>query len=231
MALNPGKRYRRGRTQNPKDVRLRSYPAIIFMWPPYVVGLICIVLHQADVNTHTLGWMWMISGFPTLCALAGDVNRNKGFFWSVTIGLTVTVLLLVGASFGWLSSIESPSYSSGTVKWFCIFLTFCYPLMHFLVTINGRWEINSNQFEHKTWGEKVDSIAHNGKTVRMEIPDIFEFMICLSGDIVIASADGKTELKRIENIPFIHWKWPKVEQLLETVRVDTEAPDPAETDE
>ena len=208
-----------------KEVTLYSYPALLYFWPPIIGGYLGAMLHWAGANDHMLAWLWLLTLVPSAIALAGDLSRNKAFAWLlvfICLCLSLYVLYLLGVPFDWLRRIftHQPTFDPVEKLWISIVGTVFYLGMFIFVRIDDKWVVNSNQWEHHSWASVDNAISHGSKSVRYEIPDVIQFLLCGAGDIVIRSPDDKDEYRRIGNVPFVRGKWRKIDALMEVVRVN-----------
>jgi fatty acid desaturase len=100
-----------------------------------------------------------------------------------------------------------------------ILLTVPFAAMFLVVRLNDKWRITHNEFEHHSWGRADDSLARGAKRVRSTYPDLLELLLAGAGTLIVYSANGNTELRRIHHVPMLPFVRRRIDDLLETIAV------------
>ena len=210
------------------EVVFYTYPSLVFVWPLIIVGLVLWALdcwHWA--NPVTLAWVWGITLILVVLTMGIDINRNVAIFWlAVIIGLTFLILYLRDVShvrifsdiYTFFKDLK-PEYSRNLGLMISIVLAVPYLIMLLTTRVNSKWRITNNEFEHIQFGRVDDSLARGAKRVSSNYPDLFEFIICLAGELTIYDSSGNNVLRRIPHVPFLPWVHRKINRLLESTSV------------
>jgi len=177
--------------------------------------------------SETLAWVWAITAIVVLVTLGFDLNRNYTVFWLVLIGGCWTLIL-------WLRDVKSvrifsqiytffadldPQYSKSLGLLVSIVLAALYIVMWIWTRLNSKWRITHNEFEHYQFGRMDDSLARGAKRVRTSYPDLFEFLLCMAGDLIIYDSMGRRELRKIPHVPLLPLVRRKINRILEMTAI------------
>ncbi|MCK5271781.1 MAG: hypothetical protein KAJ52_04360 [Sedimentisphaerales bacterium] len=177
--------------------------------------------------SETLAWVWAITAIVVLVTLGFDLNRNYTAFWLVLIGGCWAMIL-------WLRDVKSvkifsqvytffadldPQYSKSLGLLVSIVLAALYLVMWIWTRLNSKWRITHNEFEHYEFGRMDDSLARGAKRVRTSYPDLFEFLLCMAGDLIIFDSVGQRELRRIPHVPLLPLVRRKINRILEKTAI------------
>jgi len=213
--------------REPHEVVFYSYPKLLFTWPVIVLGVLFYPLASWElVSPVVLGWIYVITFVTVVLTMGIDVNREAAVFWIITI-----VAIAFGS--GWLQakgydfarpvtvalSYLEPQYSPGAGLAVSVFLAVPYAVMLFWARINDKWRFTHNEFEHYSFGKVDKSFARGAKTVRTAYPDLFEFLLCLAGEVIIADSRGERVLARIPHVPLLPVVRKRIQRLLEVKAV------------
>ncbi len=221
----------------PHEVVFFAYPKLIYAWPLIVAGLGFYFLAwgwESAFSTESyeslsgfLGWAYLFTTLITLTTMAIDLERNYAFVWALIFGLfffgglalsSWTNIPIFDKIFDFFYRLGA-KYDPGYGLALSILLLFPYAVMLIWVRINHRWRITHNEFEQYSWGRADDSLARGAKRVRSTYPDLLEFLLCGAGTLIVYSATGRSELRRIPNVPFLFRVRKKINALLETQQV------------
>lgn len=215
----------RGATPPADEVTFHSYPKLLYAWPLIVAGPLFWFL-PSDWEA-TLGWAYLFLLLVTLVTLAIDLERNYAFVWSLLFALFFFVGKWVYFSFdvpvfepvfGFFFELNA-RYDPGFGMALALLLAPPYLVMLVWVRMNNRWRITHNEFEHYAWGRADDSLARGAKRVRSTYPDLLELLLCGAGTLIVYSANGSRELRRIPNVPMLFRVRKKLNLLLESQQV------------
>jgi hypothetical protein len=174
-----------------------------------------------------LGWLYILILLVVLLTLGIDIERNHAVFWLVVF----IAFFFLGK---WLADAKHFTFFGDIYAWYadlnvqynrslglaisCILLV-PYVVMLLWARIQHRWRITHNEFEHYAWGRADDSLARGAKRVRSTYPDLLELLLCGAGTLIVYSATGRTELRRIPHVPMIFLVRRRINRLLEVTAV------------
>lgn len=227
--------------RNAHAVTFYAYPKLIFAWPIILLGVVFWLLTLTSDATagystwlELYGWIYLFATVAVILTVAVDIERNYAFVWTVIF----LVFLFAGM---WLSSASGFTlfgnlynffadmdiqYSRGFGLSMSIFIGVPYVIMLAWSRINHKWRITHNEFEHYSWGRSDDSLARGAKRFRSTYPDLLEFILGLgAGTLIVYSATGRTELRRIHNVPMLPMLRKKIDHLLEYTAVTSDGHD------
>lgn len=184
-----------------------------------------------EKNTYreVLAWIYIITIVIVILTLGVDIERNYAVFW-----LVVVLALFFGGS--WLASKMGWPIFGAVYDFFSdmdiqynryiglalsLFLVVPYIVMVFWARLNDKWRITHNEFEHYALGRADDSLARGAKRVRSTYPDLFELLLGMSGTLIVYSATGRSELRRIPHVPLLPLRRKQIDQILEYTAVKT----------
>ncbi len=229
------------------EVVFHTYPKLLFIWPIIAAGFLFWFPAGWDwVNLESLGWVYLLLSVIVILTIGVDIERNHAVFWLVAFGLFFFLGLwlseksgftLFGNIFNFFEDLEV-QYDPGFGMSVSILLLIPYLTMLVWARMQHRWRITHNEFEHYSFGRADDSLARGAKRVRSTYPDLLELLICGSGTLIVYSATGRSELRRIPHVPRIFWVRKRINRLLEATAVTqpdidelAEAEEQAEDDE
>jgi len=228
---------RRERRQH--EVVFYTYPAMLFVWPLILAGLVLWCLDCWGVDSEVLAWVWGITIIAVVMTIGIDINRNVTIFWIVTIvAIWFLVLYLRDVKhvvfFGYIYRFFTdlnPVYSRSLGLMVSIVLAVPYIIMLFWTRVNSKWRITHNEFEHMQFGRVDDGLARGAKRVRSSYPDLLEFIFCMAGDMVIYDSSGNNVLRRIPHLPFLPFVWRRIDRILKSTQITASIADDDETGE
>ncbi len=206
-------------------VTFHSYPKLIYAWPLIVCGVLFYFLPKEW--SGFLGWTYLFISLVTLTTLAIDLERNFAFVWASLFAVFFFAGKWAHASFdipvfegifGFFYGLGA-RYDPGYGLALALLLMLPYAVMLVWVRINHRWRITHNEFEHYAWGRADDSLARGAKRVRSTYPDLLELLLCGAGTLIVYSATGRSELRRIPNVPMLFLVRKRINALLESQQV------------
>lgn len=214
----------------PEEVVFVAYPKILFLWPLILAGYI-FALFAGALNPgalETLGWVYLTIAVLVLLTVSVDVNRNQAIFLGVLIfalwilGLyldAVKSIPIFGWIFNWFAALDV-QYNRAFGLALSVVLSIPTVVLIALAYLNDRWRINHNEFEHYSFGKMDDSLGRGAKIIRTEFPDMLELLLGGAGTLIVYSAGGSKELRRIPHVMFLPMVRRKLNLILETVAVE-----------
>lgn len=211
------------------EVVFHTYPKLLFAWPVIVAGFVFWpMVDWLSVPAEFVGWVYLFVLFISVLTISVDVERNHAFVWL----LVFIIFILLGfwlsdssVSFTFFGNIYNffdrldVQYNSGFGLGLSLLLSGPYLVMMLWARLNHRWRITRNEFEHYSWGRADDSLARGAKRVRSTYPDLLEFLLAGAGTLIVYSATGRSELRRIPHVPMIFLVRRRINQLLESTSV------------
>jgi hypothetical protein len=225
-------------TRKKSSVVFCTYPKLVFAWPLLVAGPIFGLLTTHNfASAEVLGWTYLMLLVLVVLTLSVDIERNHAAFWL----LIFAVFFFMGR---WLDDAKGFTFFGNIYEWFVsldvkydkglgnaisALLFVPYVVMLTWARLQHRWRITHNEFEHYSWGRADDSLARGAKRVRCTYPDLLEMLLLGAGTLIVYSATGRTELKRIPNVPMIFLVRKKINTLLQSTLVTSEMIEQEET--
>lgn len=211
------------------EVVFHTYPKLLFAWPILLAGFVFWPLVDGlGMPAEFLGWVYLFIMFICVLTISVDVERNHAFVWL----LVFIIFILLGfwlsdssLSFTFFGNIFNffdrldVRYNSGFGLGLSLLLSGPYLVMMLWARLNHRWRITRNEFEHYSWGRADDSLARGAKRVRSTYPDLLELLLAGAGTLIVYSATGHSELRRIPHVPMIFLVRRRINQLLESTSV------------
>ena len=182
-------------------------------------------------DPETLAWLYLLCVMLVLLTLGVDLERNHAFVWLVLF----CAFYFAGR---WLADFkgftffgdiyrlfanQNIAYDRGFGLTISILLALPFAVMFLWSRLQHKWRITHNEFEHYSWGRADDSLARGAKRVRSTYPDLLELLLAGAGTLVVYSATGRQELRRIHHVPFLFWVRRRINRLLEKTAVTADA--------
>lgn len=208
-----------------------TYPKLVFAWPMLLAGPVFGLLANANIlDIEVLGWIYLVLLMLVILTLSVDIERNHAAFWLLIFAVVfllglwlkdVKGITIFGNLYTWFANLDV-NYDKGLGNAISALLVLPYAVMLMWARLQHRWRITHNEFEHYSWGRADDSLARGAKRVRCTYPDLLEFLLLGAGTLIVYSASGRTELKRIPHVPLIFLVRKKISALLESTLVTAE---------
>jgi len=224
----PWKKHADGDAKDVHEVVFHTYPKLLFIWPIIVAGFLFWPIAGWDwVNLESLGWVYLLLSVVVILTIGVDIERNHAAFWLAAIGMFFFLGLWLSekTGFTFFGNIfnffedQEVAYNRGFGLSMSLLLLIPYSAMIVWARMQHRWRITHNEFEHYAWGRADDSLARGAKRVRSTYPDLLELLLFGSGTLIVYSATGRSELRRIPHVPMIFRVRKRVNRLLEATAV------------
>jgi hypothetical protein len=176
---------------------------------------------------EVLGWLYLLLTVLVILTLGVDIERNYAAFWMVLVAMFFFLgkwladskgITVFGNLYRWLAALDV-RYDRRTALALSFLLTPPYLVMLVWARLQHKWRITHNEFEHFSFGRSDDALARGAKRVRTTYPDLLELLLAGAGTLIVYSATGKTELRRINHVPMLPIISRKITRLLEQVAV------------
>ena len=214
------------------EVVFYGYPKLLFVWPLIVAGFVLWLFAPpgAVERLEICGWVYITIIGLVVLTLGVDVNRNQSIFWGVLIFALWILGLYLNAVrqipiFGWILNYFdnlNVQYDRGLGMAISIILLIPYTIMFVYARFNDRWRITHNEFEHYSFGKMDEALGRGAKTIRTEFPDVLEYLLGGAGTLIVYSASGSQEIRRIQHVMFLTLVRRKLNKILETVSITSE---------
>lgn len=210
------------------EVVFHTYPKLLFIWPIIAAGfLFWFPAGWEWVNNESLGWVYLLICVIVILTIGVDIERNHAVFWLAAIGMFFFLGLWLSEKTGFtffgnvfnFFEDQEVAYNRGFGLSVSILLLIPYLTMLIWARMQHRWRITHNEFEHYAWGRADDSLARGAKRVRSTYPDLLELLLGGSGTLIVYSATGRSELRRIPHVPMIFRVRKRINRLLEATAV------------
>ncbi len=212
-------------------VTFYSYPKLLFCWPIIAMGFAFWFLPFLDREPwgEVFGWIYLSVSALVILTISVDVERNHAVFW-IVVALAIFMLgrwlsdaqhfTLFGNIYNFFDA-RDVTYSRGYGLAMSFILIVPYVVMVIWARMQHKWRVTHNEFEHYSFGRSDDSLARGAKRVRTTYPDLLELLLAGAGTMIVYSATGRTELRRIHHVPLLPLKRRKIDRILETTAVTT----------
>ncbi|MCA9079275.1 MAG: hypothetical protein KDA58_01900 [Planctomycetaceae bacterium] len=231
-----------GQNKSERGVILISYPKIVFLWPTWLVTLLCGIYMAfwgqgadgaIEVTSGTVAccWTFLIVLAINMQVLAFDFPRAT----SLTLLFVIVALILGGALVVVNFPNVFPSVTAFLKKFhpvanstFYFFLAGMLAIMYAAVFINARfdyWEVRPNELLHHH-GILSDLERFSSPNLRIdkEINDIFEYLLLQSGRLILHPSNERRAIV-LDNVFFISSKEKSITKMLGALQVQVREAD------
>jgi hypothetical protein len=224
---------RKSKAMKTHELTFYSYPKLLFCWPLIVIGPLLWFITGSEPSAgkaEVLGWCYLMVILLVLLTVSVDVERNHAVFWAAVFLLFFFLgrwlddakgFTFFGDIYTWLAGLDA-RYDRGFGLALSILLAPPYIVMFVWSRLQYKWRITHNEFEHYAFGRADDSLARGAKRVRTTYPDLLELLLCGAGTLIVYSATGRSELRRIHHVPLLPVLRRRIDRILEATAV-TEA--------
>lgn len=203
------------------EYRFRSFGEIITFLPAVLATIVLQLCNAAGVSEETCSQIWI--AVLTLCVVGACID----LWWLPTLTIALILFLLplaaeamgitvIGQLLSWLIRHDG-IVTVGAMNTFS---------KHILVLFGAVWitrllsyyEVSPNRFESVYVGRRDWSENAINLTVSPTYENFFKQFFCFGlGDLRI-EREGQ-EIRRIEDIPFLWFRWPKIEAIIKQTAV------------
>lgn len=209
---------------NPSRVVIRSYSAVIYLYPSLILAIACgLWTRFAGLTPEapgTAGIVFTLVFFFNLTIIAFDYTRLT----SVVILLVMVILGLLSAMYPPIGAfitgaLEHPLFMNTTFYWVWATLLTLLLLCVLLKTRFDYWEVKNMELlhHHGILGDVERWPAPNMR-ISKEINDVMEYALCRAGRLVLMPAREPRALV-IDNVPGINRIEKEMQSVLNTLRV------------
>ena len=206
------------------EIKLRSYPKIIFLWPLLIASAILWPIQAFSKEPlQWLGIFWLMVLFCNLLVIAFDFSSAK--FFILILGVVILVLLLIFwiiPTYG-IPTLADITWNPGLTANFYMAMTLIIGFILLFVIIGAffdYYKLERNEIYHKK-GIFSEAERFPVKSLRLkkEIPDVFEYFVLRAGTITLmpGRADEVITLHTVLNV---NKKADQIDFLLSHVSVE-----------
>lgn len=173
------------------EVKLRSYPKVIFFWPLLIITLVSWPL-QFIAGSEPLQWLgilWIMVLFCNLFVMAFDFGSAK--FFILILGIVIFVLLLIFwiiPTWGFPDLIDI-TWNPGLTTNFYMAISLVLLIIIGFVILGAYfdyWKIERNEIYHKTGiFSTAERMPVKALRWKKEITDVFEFFVLRAGSLTL----------------------------------------------
>lgn len=183
--------------------------------------------HGHSTRLEVLGWVYIVMIVLVVLTIGVDIERNIAVFWLAVIVAFFFLgrwladakgFTLFGDIYEFFDELQV-QYDNGLGLAVSLLLLIPYSVIVFWARIQNKWRITHNEFEHYSFGRADDSLARGAKRVRSTYPDLLELLLLGSGTLIVYSATGRSELRRIPNVPLLPLMRRRINAILEQTAV------------
>ncbi len=208
---------------HPKEMRFRRYSELICFLPVALMGVLFWALGKWVIDApQAFSYVWL------LVFMSGVIGASYNF----NIWYTAAIMFFLGVAAP-LANLWSIPFVESFMMWatkdygvvpYDVMLTFS---KWFGILFVGEWavrrlffyDVSSNRLETNAIPNDEEALDLRGVAVRSHYPNGFkQFILLGTGDLVF-SRNG-IEFRRIEDIPFLWFFWPRMERMLESTAVN-----------
>ena len=212
-----------------KGVILISYPKIVFMWPSWIVALICgIMMTLVKLDSPSainIGWTFLIVFTINLIVLSFDFPRTTSFLLFAIIAALVLGAMLLVSNFPDLvpavtKLVHSIQPFANATFYFIYFsvLSVIYVSV-FLLSKLDYWEVRPNELlHHHGVLSDLERFSAPHLKIDKEINDIFEYILLGSGRLILQPSNERRSIV-LDNVFFISSKEKRITKLLGALQV------------
>lgn len=213
------------------QIIIRSWPKVIFLYPVFLVALICGLLQALTGGLEESTWAETagLAFFGVVClnllVISFEFSRFKTlaiFFFCVAVFFFLLYLSTRWEVFAFLKNLiamihikaSTPFYFSIAAYLFAVFCSV------FVTTRFNYWIIRSNEILHKEGflGDVKRFPSPNLKMTK-EISDVFEFLLLGSGRVVLYPASEKQAIV-LEHVLRVNAAEKAIQELLSALAVE-----------
>jgi hypothetical protein len=225
-----------------EEVVVHTVHRSFYLWAIILTGFLGGVwVNHFGSGQHVWGWIYVFVMLYTIITLLFDVSTYKALLWGGIFFLVwITCKYLEDwKHFGLLSWVTGkmanlhPSLDSGTAIVLSWLLLVPWIGSLFQSFTRGRKAFSPNSIEEWYMGEGREITDRSGLKFRTVYRDLFECALGLGAGDLEAINNHQDVVKRWENILFLAFLWPKLDEILHqrSVGVDNTPATPVEVEE
>ncbi len=217
-----------------KRIFLVPYPKFIFLYPTFLMSIVCTVLlfwkgydqvGPNDVMPVVLTYIFLAILLLNLVVLVFDFPRASWLiliFFVISIALGLTLMFtyypsLLPIATEWITSLRPVANTT--------FFACCSSIMgfmYFLVFISrwlNYWELRPNELLHHH-GVLSDLKRYPAPNMRVdkEVNDVFEYLLLGSGRLIFQPSSERRAII-LDNVPFVSLKERRIKKILSSIQV------------
>lgn len=209
------------KTKAVTEVKLRSYPKIIFLYPLLIASFILWLIQLAFAEPEAwFGNIWMIICFINLFIMAFDFSSTK--FFLLILAAVIIILLLIFLLPGGILPPGAFDFNLRLTAEFYFVVTIILTFILGLVLLSAQfdyWKIERNEIYHKagifTTAERIPT---KSLRIKKEIPDVFEFFVLRAGSITLMPGHG--DVIPLNTVLNVNKKSEQIDWLLSHISIE-----------
>jgi hypothetical protein len=214
--------------EEPHAVLIRPYPKSVFLYPLALTSLACGIMSAAHIgDPRHLGFIFVLVFFWNVLLMSFEFTRHV----SLALVLAAFVVVLLGMLLNqrvpvlhFLHTVyDKLDFVANAEFYFAV--AFAYALVLGGIFIDVRmdyWEVRGNEVLHyHGFLGDVERFPAPSLKMRKEINDVFEYLLLLSGRLVLYPAGAERPIV-LDNVPHINKIEDRIEEMLDNIRVTIE---------
>ncbi|MEQ8763890.1 MAG: hypothetical protein RL885_08185 [Planctomycetota bacterium] len=222
-----------GVSKAPSQVVIRPLPKVIFLWPSWVVSLVCWIIaatisgkEEPWVEPGTLGLLFTMTFFVNMFFFSFDFGRTTSLTLAAVGLASLFIVLWADSQWGFLPGLKTYVWNEiniqANTQFYGFFTGFLF-LILLVVFVQSRFHyyiIKHNEILHKV-GYLGDVQRYPSPNLRMtkEIPDVFEYILLRAGRLIIHPSRSPNAIV-IENVININRIEEDIQHLLSSLSVN-----------
>jgi hypothetical protein len=235
-------RRRRSGAMRAEEVVVHTVHCSFYVWSLILFGFVASFFVRHHFGHETIwGWLYVFVLLYTFAAMMFDVSTFKAMIWGVIVALVwiSSKYLEETRHWGILTPIKhylqslSPRLDPGTASVMSWLLLVPWIGSLFHAYTRGRKAFSPNSIEEWFMGEGREITDRSGLKFRTRYRDLFESVLGLGSGDLEAINNHCDVVKRWENILFLAFIWPKLDEILHqrSVGVDNAPTNPVEVED
>ena len=235
-------RRRRSGSTKSEEIVVYTVHRSFYLWGLIVTGFVgSFCVRHWDRGHGVWGWIYVFVLLYTIASMLFDISTMKALLWGGIFALVwvtskyleaVKGLVVLSAVRDYLRSLH-PQLDPGTASVLSWLLLVPWVGSLFHSFTRGRKTFSPNSIEEWFMGEGREITDRSGLKFRTRYRDLFESILGLGSGDLEAINNHQDVVKRWENILFLAFIWPKLDQILHqrSVGVDNAPTNPVEVED
>jgi hypothetical protein len=216
-------RRRRSASSLQEEIIVYSVHRSFYLWGLILTGFIgSICVRYFDRGHGVWGWIYVVVLLYTIVSMLFDVSTVKALLWAGIFALVwitskyleaVKGIVFLSAIQRYLSGLH-PQLDRGTAAVLSWLLLLPWIGSLFRAYTRGRKTFSPNSIEEYFMGEGREILDRSGLKFRTRYRDLFETFLGLGAGDIEAINNHQDVVKRWENILFLAFIWPRLDEIL-----------------
>lgn len=210
----------------PEEIKVYSYPRLIFVFPLIVTGYVFAALnHLGWLNHEFASWFGLTTLFLIIMALGLELSIKATCFWLLFVSFcwlgTAYLRLAMGINIfhkigEYLFLKLDPSVSVDF--WFLLSIIFTpiYLMIWIASHLDSQVTINHSEIIYKQMGGQRQIVERETSELDAEYPNTLAKVLCGAGSLIMIYSRGQETVRKVfHNVP---WLWFTMPLILEIIR-------------